>query len=147
MGRVNMDAISLIVYGAIILASAAIVVMALKKNSTATDLLVGGVAVSVKAAEAILKKFDKDPEMSATDKIMRYAVIAVSSIEQQYKGIKTKMKNEGKDVTEMNAEMKGAAIRLLENLAAIDEYELTEQGKASLGDIVEAALEMFINKK
>jgi len=147
MGRVNMDAISLIVYGAIILASAAIVVMALKKNSTATDLLVGGVAVSVKAAEAILKKFDKDPEMSATDKIMRYAVIAVSSIEQQYKGIKTKMKNEGKDVTEMNAEMKGAAIRLLENLAAIDEYELTEQDKASLGDIVEAALEMFINKK
>jgi len=147
MGRVNMDAISLIVYGAIILASAAIVVMALKKNSTATDLLVGGVAVSVKAVEAILKKFDKDPEMSATDKIMRYAVIAVSSIEQQYKGIKTKMKNEGKDVTEMNAEMKGAAIRLLENLAAIDEYELTEQDKASLGDIVEAALEMFINKK
>jgi len=147
MGRVNMDAISLIVYSAIILASAAIVVMALKKNSTATDLLVGGVAVSVKAAEAILKKFDKDPEMSATDKIMRYAVIAVSSIEQQYKGIKTKMKNEGKDVTEMNAEMKGAAIRLLENLAAIDEYELTEQDKASLGDIVEAALEMFINKK
>ncbi|WP_333641368.1 hypothetical protein [Mesotoga prima] len=142
-----MDAISLIVYSAIILASAAIVVMALKKNSTATDLLVGGVAVSVKAAEAILKKFDKDPEMSATDKIMRYAVIAVSSIEQQYKGIKTKMKNEGKDVTEMNAEMKGAAIRLLENLAAIDEYELTEQDKASLGDIVEAALEMFINKK
>jgi len=142
-----MDAISLIVYGAIILASAAIVVMALKKNSTATDLLVGGVAVSVKAVEAILKKFDKDPEMSATDKIMRYAVIAVSSIEQQYKGIKTKMKNEGKDVTEMNAEMKGAAIRLLENLAAIDEYELTEQDKASLGDIVEAALEMFINKK
>jgi len=147
MGRVNMDAISLIVYGAIILASAAIVVMALKKNSTATDLLVGGVAVSVKAVEAILKKFDKDPETSATDKIMRYAVIAVSSIEQQYKGIKTKMKNEGKDVTEMNAEMKGAAIRLLENLAAIDEYELTEQDKASLGDIVEAALEMFINKK
>jgi len=147
MGRVNMDAISLIVYSAIILASAAIVVMALKKNSTATDLLVGGVAVSVKAVEAILKKFDKDPEMSATDKIMRYAVIAVSSIEQQYKGIKTKMKNEGKDVTEMNAEMKGAAIRLLENLAAIDEYELTEQDKASLGDIVEAALEMFINKK
>ncbi len=142
-----MDAISLIVYSAIILASAAIVVMALKKNSTATDLLVGGVAVSVKAVEAILKKFDKDPEMSATDKIMRYAVIAVSSIEQQYKGIKTKMKNEGKDVTEMNAEMKGAAIRLLENLAAIDEYELTEQDKASLGDIVEAALEMFINKK
>lgn len=147
MGRVNMDAISLIVYSAIILASAAIVVMALKKNSTATDLLVGGVAVSVKAVEAILKKFDKDPETSATDKIMRYAVIAVSSIEQQYKGIKTKMKNEGKDVTEMNAEMKGAAIRLLENLAAIDEYELTEQDKASLGDIVEAALEMFINKK
>jgi len=142
-----MDAISLIVYGAIILASATIVVIALKKNSTATDLLVGGVAVSVKAAEAILKKFDKDPEMSATDKIMRYAVIAVSSIEQQYKGIKTKMKNEGKDVTEMNAEMKGAAIRLLENLAAIDEYTLTEQDKASLGDIVEAALEMFINKK
>ena len=142
-----MDAISLIVYSAIILASAAIVVMALKKNSTATDLLVGGVAVSVKAVEAILKKFDKDPETSATDKIMRYAVIAVSSIEQQYKGIKTKMKNEGKDVTEMNAEMKGAAIRLLENLAAIDEYELTEQDKASLGDIVEAALEMFINKK
>ncbi|MGD9907355.1 MAG: hypothetical protein AB7T02_02470 [Mesotoga sp.] len=78
---------------------------------------------------------------------MRYAVIAVSSIEQQYKGIKTKMKNEGKDVTEMNAEMKEAAIRLLENLAAIDEYSLTDQDKASLGDIVEAALEMFINKR
>lgn len=143
-----MDAISLIVYGAIILASASVVVIALKKNGTITDLLVGGVTVSVKAAEAILKKFDKDPEtMSATDKIMRYAVIAVSSIEQQYKGIKTKMKNEGKDVTEMNAEMKEAAIRLLENLAAIDEYSLTDQDKASLGDIVEAALEMFINKK
>jgi len=142
-----MDAISLIVYGAIILASASVVVIALKKNNTITDLLVGGATVSVKAAEAILKKFDKDPEMSATDKIMRYAVIAVSSIEQQYKGIKTKMKNEGKDVTEMNAEMKEAAIRLLENLAAIDEYSLTDQDKASLGDIVEAALEMFINKK
>lgn len=83
----------------------------------------------------------------STDKIMRYAVIAVSSIEQQYKGIKTKMKNEGKDVTEMNAEMKEAAIRLLENLAAIDEYSLTDQDKASLGDIVETALEMFINKR
>jgi len=143
-----MDAISLIVYGAIILASASVVVIALKKNSTVTDLLVGGVTVSVKAAEAILKRFDKDPEtMSPTDKIMRYAVIAVSSIEQQYKGIKTKMKNEGKDVTEMNAEMKEAAIRLLENLAAIDEYSLTDQDKASLGDIVEAALEMFINKR
>ena len=142
-----MDAISLIVYGAIILASASVVVIALKKNGAITDLLVGGATVSVKAAEAILKKFDKDPEMSATDKIMRYAVIAVSSIEQQYKGIKTKMKNEGKDVTEMNAEMKEAAIRLLENLAAIDEYSLTDQDKASLGDIVEAALEMFINKK
>lgn len=77
---------------------------------------------------------------------MRYAVIAVSSIEQQYKGIKTKMKNEGKDVTEMNAEMKEAAIRLLENLAAIDEYSLTDQDKASLGDIVEAVLEMFITR-
>lgn len=143
-----MDAISLIVYGAIILASATVVVIALKKNGAITDLLVGGVTVSVKAAEAILKKFDKDPEtMSPTDKIMRYAVIAVSSIEQQYKGIKTKMKNEGKDVTEMNAEMKEAAIRLLENLAAIDEYSLTDQDKASLGDIVEAALEMFINKR
>ncbi len=143
-----MGAISLIVYGAIILASATVVVIALKKNGAITDLLVGGVTVSVKAAEAILKKFDKDPEtMSPTDKIMRYAVIAVSSIEQQYKGIKTKMKNEGKDVTEMNAEMKEAAIRLLENLAAIDEYSLTDQDKASLGDIVEAALEMFINKK
>ena len=64
---------------------------------------------------------------------MRYAVIALSSIEQQYKGIKTKMKE--------------AAIRLLENLAAIDEYSLTDQDKASLGDIVEAALEMFINKR
>ncbi|PZC51737.1 MULTISPECIES: hypothetical protein [unclassified Mesotoga] len=143
-----MDAISLIVYGAIILASATVVVIALKKNGAITDLLVGGVTVSVKAAEAILKRFDKDPEtMSPTDKIMRYAVIAVSSIEQQYKGIKTKMKNEGKDVTEMNAEMKEAAIRLLENLAAIDEYSLTDQDKASLGDIVEAALEMFINKR
>jgi len=143
-----MDAIFLIVYGAIILASATVVVIALKKNGTITDLLVGGATVSVKAAEAILKRFDKDPEtMSATDKIMRYAVIAVSSIEQQYKGIKTKMKNEGKDVTEMNAEMKEAAIRLLENLAAIDEYSLTDQDKASLGDIVEAALEMFINKR
>jgi len=143
-----MDAISLIVYGAIILASATVVVIALKKNGAITDLLVGGVTVSVKAAEAILKRFDKDPEtMSPTDKIMRYAVIAVSSIEQQYKGIKTKMKNEGKDVTEMNAEMKEAAIRLLESLAAIDEYSLTDQDKAYLGDIVEAALEMFINKK
>jgi len=143
-----MDAISLIVYGAIILASATVVVIALKKNGAITDLLVGGVTVSVKAAEAILKRFDKDPEtMSPTDKIMRYAVIAVSSIEQQYKGIKMKMKNEGKDVTEMNAEMKEAAIRLLENLAAIDEYSLTDQDKASLGDIVEAALEMFINKR
>ncbi len=143
-----MDAISLIVYGAIILASATVVVIALKKNGAITDLLVGGVTVSVKAAEAILKRIDKDPEtMSPTDKIMRYAVIAVSSIEQQYKGIKTKMKNEGKDVTEMNAEMKEAAIRLLENLAAIDEYTLTDQDKASLGDIVEAALEMFINKR
>jgi|GEM_PF-976488 len=143
-----MDAISLIVYGAIILASATVVVIALKKNGAITDLLVGGVTVSVKAAEAILKRFDKDPEtLSPTDKIMRYAVIAVSSIEQQYKGIKTKMKNEGKDVTEMNAEMKEAAIRLLENLAAIDEYSLTDQDKASLGDIVEAALEMFINKR
>lgn len=143
-----MDAISLIVYGAIILASATVVVIALKKNGAITNLLVGGVTVSVKAAEAILKRFDKDPEtMSPTDKIMRYAVIAVSSIEQQYKGIKTKMKNEGKDVTEMNAEMKEAAIRLLENLAAIDEYSLTDQDKASLGEIVEAALEMFINKR
>ncbi len=43
-----MDAISLIVYGAIILASATVVVIALKKNGAITDLLVGGVTVSVK---------------------------------------------------------------------------------------------------
>ena len=87
----------------------------------------------------VIKAFDKDPKTeSNTERIYRYASIAVASVEQAWKKIREKME-EGENES-LHETMKEEAMSFVDKLAEADNMTLTPAERGIIDGIVEAAL-------
>jgi len=87
----------------------------------------------------VLKAFDKDPENeSNTERLYRYASMAVASVEQAWKKIREKME-EGEN-EKLHETMKEEALAFVDKLADADNMTLTPAERRIIDGIVEAAL-------
>lgn len=87
----------------------------------------------------VIKAFDKDPKKeSNTERIYRYASIAVASVEQAWKKIREKM-DEGEN-ERLHETMKEEAMAFVDRLAEADSMTITPAERRIIDGIVEAAL-------
>lgn len=87
----------------------------------------------------VIKAFDKDPKTeSNTERIYRYASIAVASVEQAWKKIREKM-DEGEN-EKLHETMKEEAMAFVDKLAEADNITLSIAERRIIDGIIEAAL-------
>lgn len=104
-----------------------------------TPEIIGGV-------RKIADLFDKNPlEESPVEKMLKYAEIAATAVEQSYKTLKEEKKKaleDGKiteeEMTQLYAQMKEEAIAIVEDLARVDNFEITPQLRNILNYVIEA---------
>jgi len=89
----------------------------------------------------VLKAIDKDPKTeSTTERIYRYASLAVANVEQSFKKVKAELIEEGGDISKLHQTMKDEAWRFVEALAEADNIPLTGSERGIISGIIEAAL-------
>ena len=89
----------------------------------------------------VLKAIDKDPKTeSTTERIYRYASLAVANVEQSFKKVKAELIEEGGDISKLHQTMKDEAWRFIEALAKADNIPLTGSERGIISGIIEAAL-------
>lgn len=90
---------------------------------------------------AVLRAVDKDPHTeSPTERIYRYASLAVANVEQSFKKIKAELIEEGGDISKLHQTMKDEAWKFIESLAEADNIPLTGSERGIISGIIEAAL-------
>ena len=89
----------------------------------------------------VLRSVDKDPKTeSVTERIYRYASLAVANVEQSFKKIKAELIEEGGDISKLHQTMKDEAWKFIESLAKADNIPLTGAERGIISGIIEAAL-------
>jgi hypothetical protein len=89
----------------------------------------------------VLKTIDKEPKVeSTTERLYRYASLAVANVEQSFKKIKAEFIEEGGDISKLHQTMKDEAWRFIESLAEADNIPLTGAERGIISGIIEAAL-------
>ncbi len=144
-----------VTYIGVVIAFVYVIITLLKKREgesseikkIALDMIPTGVKIITDIASGIIKKIDKDPDNdSPLDLIMKYATIATAAMEQKYKVIKKELKEAGGDLSKLNDSIKREAFDVVNKFAQADGKELTAEQIATIEDVIEASLLMFLKK-
>lgn len=125
----------------------------LKHSTKATETMLGVSSTVIQALQKIVSVFDKKPEEeSLVEKLLKYAEIAVASVEQSYKFTKEEMKKmleDGKiteeEMQRIYADMKTDAINIAKQLLEADGYQVGGTEMNILSYIIEAMV-LFLPK-
>jgi len=126
----------------------------LKHSSKSTETILGVSTSVIQALQKVVSVFDKNPDVeSPLEKLLKYAEIAVASVEQSYKLEKEELKKAMEDgritkdeMENVYKDMKTDAINIAKQLAEADGHKIGAAELNILGYIIEAMV-LFLPKQ